>query len=193
MITLNRSNVAYLGFAAAAMFLIGWALSAYLNGSWDYGVNTLSSLGYTGQPLARIMFNWTGCIAAAILWGIEMIWITKHETGRVRTYAIVTLVSLVFLAGIGIVDGRYGRIHLFVSFGYMGITGAAMIVSTFTKFFRSRKIFAGYTGVMIVFDVICYFTLNFELFEANAVLLAILWSAMISYAYRDYSIKNGLV
>lgn len=181
----SRKVCSYFGYAGAVVFFISWFTAVLLDGTWTFGTNTLSDLGISDKLGAVIAFNLFACICSASLWLVEVIGIIRTESGVGRLYGILAACAMVTLICIGIFNKGMGTIHLVFAWSYLALVVGSMIVACFSRFFR-RKVTAIVTVVMILMCPVVFVILPFPGFEATASAFAVIWSAMLAWAYGSY-------
>lgn len=179
---LSKKTCSYFGYAGSVLFFVSWGLAIFLDGSWTFGTNTLSDLGISDNLGSVIMFNLFSCIGCSILWMTEVIGIINSETGVGRIYGILTACAMVTLFCIGVFNKGMGTIHLVFAWSYLGLVVSSMVFACFSRFFR-RKVTIAVTAVMILLCPVVFMVLPFPGFEATASALAVVWSAMLAWAY----------
>ena len=58
--------IGYIAIAAPLLFVTLWISSATIDGSWQFGVNSLSDMGISDNAVSAFLFNF-GCMVTGIL------------------------------------------------------------------------------------------------------------------------------
>ena len=178
---------AYLAFIMPAFFTIMWILSATIDGSWTFGINSLSDMGISENPTSAFLFNF-GCMVTGILGVLIGFGMFAYGKRTNKAGGLLYIVSMVFLALVGVFTLPQ-TMHYVVATSYGLFFGISVVVSSVSDWKLSW--YPYFDLVYIVFSVIVVSTQVFEMWEPIMVIAAMVWTVIIGYKMiREESLFN---
>ena len=150
MVTKTRSAApyAFAGILVGALTPIAFAISAFIDGFWEFDLNMLSDLGISHSALAANIFNYTCMIAG--------LFVVIHSIGKIKAYegaacggAVVLFFCGILLAAIGLFtkDTAY---HIPIACTYFFLILITVIISAITDYRSGKVVSAAATGALVV-------------------------------------------
>ena len=168
---------AYLAFAMPLFFAVMWILSATIDGEWTFGVNSLSDMGISDDPLSAFLFNF-GCIATGFFGMIIGLGMFAYGKRTVRAGGILYTISTFFLALIGVFTLPQ-TMHYVVASTAGLVFSMSVVVTSPSDWKVSWYLY--FDIVFMITSLIVMFTQIFVIWEPIMVIASMIWTASIGY------------
>jgi hypothetical membrane protein len=170
------------GLIGAMAFAVLWTLAVIEDGSWVFGVDTLSELGRIDGG-GRDLFN-AGVILSSLLWlpfaYVLLLAIPRTWLGRVG--AVMFLLSAFALLAIGLFPIDTGTPHTVASWTFFILSLSSLLVMVAPM--RQSDVFGrlGAISSLIasLFPLALLLTTSVPLAEAMAVIALMIWASIVS-------------
>lgn len=173
---------AWCGLAGVVAFAILWTAAVAADGSWEFGVDTLSELGRIGGG-GRDIFN-AGVILASLLWVpfAMMLIVALPKCPLSRVGGALFLVSAASLLAIGVFPIDSGTPHTVASWSFFVMSLVSLLVLA-APMARSERFGRPVASVTVAAPMVSMAFLAFTsvpLAEAVAVMCLMAWAATVS-------------
>ena len=162
----------YTAIAASLIFPVMWIISATTDGSWTFGVDTLSDMGISDNPFSAFMFNF-GCILMGLL-GIAVgsaAFVYGKRT--IRYGSLLYMFSMLSLFFVGVFTLNTDM-HYVVATSFFVVCGMSVVVISISDFKISWYLYPDI--VLIAVMVITIMTLEFEVWEPIYTICSLIWT-----------------
>lgn len=173
---------AWSGLLGALAFALLWSWAVVADGSWQFGVDTLSELGRIGRG-GRDIFNF-GVILASLLWLPFALGLMKMlpSSWLSRIGGSLFLVSAAFLFAIGIFPIDSGTPHTVASWAFF-ITALVSLLMLATPLYHMEGLgvipmIASITAPILSMAFLAFTSV--PLAEAIAVICLMIWAVIVS-------------
>ena len=162
----------YIAMAAPLLFVVLWILSASIDGSWRFGVNSLSDMGISDNAVSAFLFNF-GCMITGILGMIVGFGMIMYGRRTLKAGGAIYIVGMLFLSLVGVFTlDNYSK-HYFVASTFSIVSGLGVLVSSFSDWKVSWYLYADI--ILIAFAAIVIMTTPFETWEPLATIASMIW------------------
>ena len=165
----------YVATVVPLLFTLLWILSASIDGSWKFGVNSLSDMGISDNAVSAFLFNF-GCIATGISGIMGMfVGFGLFEYGRrtLKVGGIIYIIGMLFLSLVGVFTLDNFNMHFIVATTFSVAGGIGIVVSSISDWKVSWYLYADV--FLIATAVIFALTTQFEMWEPVATIASITW------------------
>ena len=170
--------IAALTFIMPIFFAVMWVSSAAVDGSWTFGVNSLSDMGISDNAVSAFLFNF-GCIVTGISGIVIGLGLFAYGKRTVRVSGILYIVSMFFLALVGVFTLDNYPMHSFVASSFGLTMYISIIVSSVSDWRLSWYLY--FDVVFITTTSIIVATQPFPMWEALLTIASMIWIAITGY------------
>ena len=162
----------YIAMAAPVLFVVVWMMSAAFDGSWWFGVNSLSDLGISDNAVSAFLFNF-GCMTTGILGMIVGFGLFEYGRRTLKVGGVIYIIGMLFLSLVGVFTLDTYDAHYFVASTCSLIIGVGVFVSSLSDWKVSWYLYADV--VLMAFTAIIVLVTPFETWEPVATITSIIW------------------
>lgn len=162
----------YTAIGAPLLFAVCWILSASTDGSWQFGVNSLSDMGISDNAVSAFLFNF-GCIITGILGIIIGFGMLTYGKRTLWIGAIPYMVGMMFLSLVGVFTLDNPNVHDRVASAFGLFTGIALIIASASDWRLSWYLYADV--ILLVLSVFEIMTQPFPMWEAVTTIVTMVW------------------
>ena len=162
----------YIAMAAPVLFVVVWMMSAAFDGSWWFGVNSLSDLGISDNAVSAFLFNF-GCMTTGILGMIVGFGLFEYGRRTLKVGGVIYIIGMLFLSLVGVFTLDTYDAHYFVASTSSLIIGVGVFVSSLSDWKVSWYLYADV--VLMAFTAIIVLVTPFETWEPVATITSIIW------------------
>jgi Predicted membrane protein len=174
----GRPSIGIFGLAGVAFFGVCWIIAASGDPGWVFGENMISDLGASGLD-TEVIFN-LGCVLGGMLVLVSGIGMTTSKKRIYFATGIITALTGVFLAMIGLFPENVGDAHVIFALLVFAAMLAGMIVTAIGDIVYENKISFAINIVLIALILFVAFTQSFAFLEAAAAIFGLLWLSVHS-------------
>lgn len=173
---LERSS--YILLTGVLFFACCWIAGVILDGSWTFGVNTMSELGIS-DTFAKYLFL-AGCVVTGLCISVYG-YIESRETGTtLKEYAFYILIlSSILLIGVGIFTMDYGIVHNIFAWLFFGSLYVFMIIYMIYFVIKRYYSVAILTFAILITGVLLIILTPLAFIESVFVILFMAWMIII--------------
>ena len=162
----------YIAMAAPVLFVVVWMMSATFDGSWRFGVNSLSDLGISDNAVSAFLFNF-GCMTTGILGMIVGFGLFEYGRRTLKVGGVIYIIGMLFLSLVGVFTLDTYDAHYFVASTFSLIIGVGVFVSSLSDWKVSWYLYADV--VLMAFTAIIVLVTPFETWEPVATITSMIW------------------
>lgn len=162
----------YIAMAAPVLFVVVWMMSAAFDGSWRFGVNSLSDLGISDNAVSAFLFNF-GCMTTGILGMIVGFGLFEYGRRTLKVGGVIYIIGMLFLSLVGVFTLDTYDAHYFVASTFSLIIGVGVFVSSLSDWKVSWYLYADV--VLMAFTAIIVLVTPFETWEPVATITSMIW------------------
>lgn len=171
-------TTAYLAFIMPVFFSLMWIMSATIDGKWAFGVNSLSDMGISENAVSAFLFNF-GCIMTGIFGSMIGFGMYTYGKKTVSVGGLFYIISMIFLALVGVFTLNIFPMHFTVASTF-GVMFAVSVVTISVSDWKLSWYFY-FDIIFMVAGTIVIVTQPFAVWEAIAVIGAMVWTVIIGY------------
>lgn len=167
----------YILFAGIIVFAICWISAVLIDGTWVFGVHTMSELGIS-DSFAKYLFL-IGCVEAGIcmiIYGAMIVRETKLSIPRAIYY--IFIVAGFSLAGVGIFTMDYSMHGVFTIAFFSLVSIILIVYAVYTTLQKNYILSLISTGIIITATILIIFT-PIAFVEPVFVILFLIWILII--------------
>ena len=165
----------YAAIAASIVFPIMWIVSATTDGSWTFGVNSLSDMGISDNAFSAFMFN-SGCMITGLFGMAVGLAAFVYGKKTIRYGSLLYMFSMLSLFFVGVFTLRTDM-HYVVATLFFVVCGISIIVISVSDYKVSWYL---YTDIILVaIMAITMMTLKFEVWEPIYTICSIIWTLTV--------------
>lgn len=162
----------YLAVVVPLLFIVLWILSATIDGSWQFGVNSLSDMGISDNAVSAFLFNF-GCMITGILGMIFGAGMIAYGKRTLKVGGVMYIIGMVFLSLVGVFTLDNYDMHRFVATTFSAVSGLAIVVCSVSDWKVSWYLYVDV--VLIGFSIIVFMTTHFEMWEPLITIASMIW------------------
>ena len=162
----------YIAMAAPVLFVVVWMMSAAFDGSWRFGVNSLSDLGISDNAVSAFLFNF-GCMIAGIMGMFVGFGLFEYGRRTLKVGGIIYIIGMLFLSLVGVFTLDNFNMHFIVATTFSVAGGIGIVVSSISDWKVSWYLYADV--FLIATTVIFTLTTPFEMWEPVATIASMTW------------------
>ena len=168
--------IGYIAIAAPLLFVTLWISSATIDGSWQFGVNSLSDMGISDNVVSAFLFNF-GCMITGILGMVAGAGMVIYGKRALRVGGAMYIIGMLFLSLVGVFTLDNYDMHRFVATTFSVMSGLAIVVSSVSDWKVSWYLYADI--VLIGFSVVVFVTTQFEMWEPLITIASMIWALIL--------------
>jgi len=168
--------IGYIAIAAPLLFVTLWISSATIDGSWQFGVNSLSDMGISDNAVSAFLFNF-GCMITGILGMVAGAGMVVYGKRTLRAGGAMYIIGMLFLSLVGVFTLDNYDMHRFVATTFSVMSGLAIVVSSVSDWKVSWYLYADI--VLIGFSVVVFVTTQFEMWEPLITIASMIWALIL--------------
>lgn len=162
----------YLAVVVPLLFIVLWILSATIDGSWQFGVNSLSDMGISDNAVSAFLFNF-GCMITGILGMIFGAGMIAYGKRTLKVGGVMYIIGMLFLSLVGVFTLDNYDMHRFVATTFSAVSGLAIVVCSVSDWKVSWYLYVDI--VLIGFSIIVFMTTHFEMWEPLITIASMIW------------------
>jgi len=148
---INTTPLSVVGIIVGTLIPLMLAVTIFLDGEWQFNVDTLSNLGISKNELAAFLFN-TICMVGGVLsvvTGLGRIYVKGGED--VPSGVLLALAGIfLFLVGVFTKAPETRSIHIVVAGIFFALVWFAMLASMIADYHLKRRVSATITSIIFV-------------------------------------------
>ena len=179
----------YILFVGIAIFAFCWIAAIFVDGTWVFGVHTMSELGIS-DSFAKYLF-FIGCVEAGMcvaIYGFIMARETKSLLHRSVYY--VFQIAGFFLVCVGIFTMDYD-IHGFFAVTFFALIGISIMIYAIYAASQKKCLLSLISTVVVITGVVLMIFTPLAFMESVFVILFLFWILFVDIT--RYCCKNGCV
>ena len=164
--------IGYIAIAAPLLFVALWISSATIDGSWQFGVNSLSDMGISDNAVSAFLFNF-GCMITGILGMIVGAGLIVYGKRTLKVGGAVYIIGMLFLSLVGVFTLDNYDMHRFVATSFSVASGLAIVISSVSDWKVSWYL---YTDIAVIgFSITVFMVTHFEMWEPLITIASMIW------------------
>ena len=168
----------YIALSAPVIFAVMWILSATIDGSWRFGVNSLSDMGISDNAISAFLFNF-GCMITGIAGMIVGFGMIEYGRRTLKVGGAIYIVGMLFLSLVGVFTLDNHDAHYFVASTFSLVSGLGILVSSISDWKVSWYLYADI--VLMAITVIVVIATPFETWEPIATITSMIWVLIMGF------------
>lgn len=165
--------IGYIAIVAPLLFVTLWISSATIDGSWQFGVNSLSDMGISDNAVSAFLFNF-GCMVTGILGMIAGAGMIVYGKKTLKVGGGMYIIGMLFLSLVGVFTLDNYDMHRFVATTFSVMSGLAIVVSSVSDWKVSWYLYIDI--ILIGFSIIVFITTHFEMWEPLITIASMIWA-----------------
>ena len=161
----------YTALFAPLLFTVMWIMSAAIDGSWQFGVNSLSDMGISQNAISAFLFN-SGCIITGIFGMFVGFGMFLYGKRTLTVGGIVYIIGMFFLSLVGVFT-LHQSMHYVVSTAFGLITALAVAISSLSDWKVSWYLYADI--ILAAVAIVAVATQPFEMWESITTITSLIW------------------
>ena len=162
----------YVATVVPLLFTLLWILSASIDGSWKFGVNSLSDMGISDNAVSAFLFNF-GCMITGIMGMFVGFGLFEYGRRTLKVGGIIYIIGMLFLSLVGVFTLDNFNMHFIVATTFSVAGGIGIVVSSISDWKVSWYLYADV--FLIATAVIFTLTTPFEMWEPVATIASMTW------------------
>ena len=190
---ISLETCSFLAIVLPFIFAVLWICSAFIDGDWTFGKDSLSRMGISESAVSALLFN-GGCIITGAMGVLVGYGTAVHERGY-NTYAgAAYALGMLFLMFVGIFPMDLGTIHYVVASAFGILILVAVIFFAVTD--HRQDWHPEIDIIIIVASAVLVATQEFEMWEPLLVIFVMVFTVIHGIKMRLFhdafplSIKN---
>ena len=164
--------IGYIAIVAPLLFVTLWISSATIDGSWQFGVNSLSDMGISDNAVSAFLFNF-GCMITGVLGMIVGAGLIVYGKRTLKVGGAVYIIGMLFLSLVGVFTLDNYDMHRFVATSFSVASGLAIVISSVSDWKVSWYL---YTDITVIgFSITAFMVTHFEMWEPLITIASMIW------------------